>query len=384
MKAFVTLHLLAVLVLTTDRMSNAFVLLDGNGVGCTTSTHWNTHACPNTTCSITNRPVRLVCGNTNTPAEFSATSWGYWMWVRESTLNNALFINTDLPCSGPTGWLDQDSYSGNGLNDVTWVSGTICDSADAGGCMSSDSTDFCSPWSTHEHFVATDVRLKKTAPWNDPTADGHVGFMSCLSTGNWRERMAIHEVGHAYGLDHNNARPTVMRSVVTALGACNQAAGFHSQPDADAMAGVASLYGRNTNNLQNMSASPHFVSGSTLGVTVTDVPAYCGGTIPFTVTLFNYYAPVPQWRLNFIFVPDGQVPAGGNIAWWSNNISVNNTPTNFNFAYNTSVEPSIFAFSYGVQYRLWIRIDPLNVISETDEGDNLIPTAITLTRGGGC
>ena len=362
--------------------TRAFKLKDDNGLFCSGGTHWSAHGCPNdTSCGYIQRPWRQLCNQNpaNTAIETESIEWSFWMWVREGTLRNQHYSEHDH-CVSPNDWRDSHTYMGNGTNE--WdVVGSLPDGWI--GRMSSDSTDVCFG-SSHEHFVATDLELLREAGWREHPSPRT--FHNCVGPGNFRDAVALHEIGHAYGLAHFETVPTVMRAVFTPTGPCNQATGWRYQPDADAMAGVLVHNGRNSNNVANIAATAQY---NVDGETVVDVPhddQYCGSSTTFSFTLMNYYAPAPDVRYQFVLVPENTVAAWdrSNAVWQSRTMGPGSMSHGQMLLRTHSVAPRLANLTVGVMYRLWIILDPANILAETDGGDNVVPTGVRFTRKAGC
>jgi len=363
--------------------ARAFKLREADGLFCADGTHWSAHGCPNdTSCGYIQRPWRQLCNQNpaNTAIETESIEWSFWMWVREGTLRNQHYSEHDH-CVSPNDWRDSHSYMGNGTNEWDVVgslpNGWI-------GRMSSDSTDVCFG-SSHEHFVATDLELLKGAPWQEHPSPRT--FHNCVGPSIFRDAVVLHELGHAYGLGHFNTVPTIMRTNAGPTGPCNQAAGWRYQPDADAMAGVLVHNGRNSNNVANIAATSQYNTAG--GATTVDIPHdenYCGASTSFSFTLMNYYATAPDVRYQFVLVLE-DTPAQwnrSNAVWQSSTFSAGSMTKGQMLLRAHSVAPTLANLTVGVVYRLWIILDPANILAETDGGDNVVPTGVRFTRKAGC
>lgn len=376
------LYTLVLFAMASSGTARPFTFIDAEG-NCPAGMHWSVHSCQSSLCTVTNRAFRTLCGADNTAAELDASAWGFWMWVREGLSKEAHFWEQGT-CDSPadTGdWIDSGSFGGNDKQNFDWVATLGGD----GGRHSKDGTDICF-FGDHDHFVNSDIRMARDGAWADAPNGSRSGFLSCIATGSFfRETVMMHEVGHSYGIGHNDGGwPTLMRSSVGPTGGCNRATNFHSQPDADAQAGVVFHHGRNTNNVVNFSASPEFMSGTTVTSTSRLWGAYCGAGFSLKITVYNYYASAPTWKYQFVVAPDGIVPSITDPVWWSPVNTVVNSQHNMNATVTHTITPPSNVLSPSVTYRVWAVIDAGSEILESDEGDNWIPTGVRLVRGTGC
>lgn len=355
---------------------NAFVLIDADDLFCTVDLHWETHGCKSSTCTVHNESFTDLCSENNTSAEESAMAWGFWMWVRENALKHQNFWNQTV-CSNSFDLSD-------GQNDVDWRSSLP--GSDIGHAWWDD-TDVCG-FDGHDHIQEVDIGLLTPHDWadNDEPVFGnqHATFQACAYDGDFREDVAAHEMGHAYGIWHNDAIATTMNSSGPARG-CNMASGFHTQPDEDSQRGAVEFHGRNTNNIRNASAMIWY-KDPVIGVTKTHIDNlnYCGASFTYTVTLMSYYASISSTLYRVMLVPEGVPPSfnPGNFI----TVQIINPGSSFSGRFTSTFSLSSLhtLLTPGVIYRLWIQADYTNLVNESDEGDNVIPFDIRLKRGAGC
>lgn len=337
--------------------------------------HWNIHACPTTTCSISSYAFLDLCSEDSSIYEEDAAAWGFWMWGRESTLSAYLYWDTSA-CSSASNW-----YGGNSWNEFDFSPCSGC----IGECQ--QTTYGCS--GGHSHFNHTDVRVDSNA--GEFSGTNLDDIYDCLTLGAYKEDTFMHEVGHAYGLEHDDTYAHLMHSTGQTH-MCNIGAYKHGQPHADDMAGTVALYGRNTNNVKNLSGMAFFTSGGVEQLTNLYLPTYCGSpTIQVDFTIMNYYAALADYSFLVrpaLLVETNHNPTAGAAIWTGSNYAVN--PSSNPAPHNTTrhhtlnfVVPSS-VMSHNTPYRLWLQVDPGGAHTETDEGDNWIPLEVVFIRGSSC
>jgi hypothetical protein len=288
------------------------------------------------------------------------------MWVREGTSKVDSYWEQSACALGFT-------TSGDDFNVWRWRTGVS-----GIGHYFADTTDVCTG---HDHFVDTDIEMEISHSWEDPSfGNEHASILACVRSGDFMESTVMHEVGHTYGMAHNNTIASLMNEAGPVRG-CNAGAYFHSEPDADAHRGGVAHYGRNTDNLVNLSAMIWMgaISGSH---TQLNYPDYCGAGLYVQTRLMNYYAtPTTSVSFRYALVHEGDNPNSTSAVW-----SYYSSVPAFASTYfvGRTLYPTVSSMPHGAWYRLWIEVDSSHAISESDEGDNWVPLDVLVRRSWGC
>lgn len=321
---------------------------------------------------------------------FNAGGWAHWMWYRENLASVALQWNSTT-CIGygarDPNWMTSapstNRYHIDAMNDypVAGANGFIGYTAHWSSCFPGQPQTF--------DRLAMTMRIADT---------GFVGWAAgpqntlqrCLSTGTTVEEVWAHEVGHGYGLDHNNGWQTLMNSSAAGQHHCNVGSGFHQQPFSDETQFMWNVYPRSgIGTPQNVSGTPMALNGGSYQ-SPTGTFTYCASasqSVTTRYTFMNHYAALTQWLQHRAVLttasltspptpsdilwgstPQTLLPAGGGSSPTWQGATVNSQPT-------WSIPGSVIPVGGA---RVWIQLDPNGYISETDEGDNLIPTNIVL------
>lgn len=212
------------------------------------------------------------------------------------------------------------------------------------------------------------------------------------------ENLWLHELGHAYGLEHDDATIGIMNGSV----ACNK--NFHKG------LGRSSFYWPADNaqmrsryeipppgSRRNYSASAFYRSGSTIYFdapsTVHLSSGYTSHVFAMSYSFERFFANsgsnvIVQMR----WVPDLTEPTYNSSTktyTWPTFTSTNTfrldapstgtADTTVHRQWNLTVTRAEIPAT-GVIYRLWMHVDFANTAVETDEGDNMIPTGYTVLR----
>jgi len=312
---------------------------------------------------------------------------GYWMWVREGTSDASLFVSTfDCGDGSGFGWYDD----ANELNDSWWESTATVQTRCPGstGCTATDEA-LCIPWVNEStHIIAADTVVSNQHTYSVVNQDT---LVDCFRPGANHETLWLHEVGHAYGLGHDNAVIGVMATGNPQIRNCHVAQGFHNYPFPDDIAGLMKHHKGFSGTKRNWAGTPwsrlsgidSFTSDSHTVTTNTK-------SVSVTFTVHSYYGTGASPNIRLHLVPI-------------------NTPPTFNFQTKVwtlnSVQQGLLIplSSFGIEsrrvtqtatfggstlpvgsYRVWVMVDANNVFaSETDEGDNVFPTEVMFNRTAG-
>jgi len=258
------------------------------------------------------------------------------------------------------------------------------------------------------------ARLENERWLPELTPPGPITVEDCLNPRMTRRKVVMHEVGHAYGLAHNQAVPNLMNDAFE--GGTNMGTvctipdvwgNISHQPDGDSIQGLLALYGNDAASKLNYSGTPHLgVGGSSITDYVTDEAAdLIRCSLPFlvpnarwrrnvTFTLYHSFGQDTHGvRLTGVLVPSGELPRvdprlGPNYIinpterqveggpWLDAGEGVHMHAREFSFPFDMA-QSSLVA---NVTYRAWILIDRLNELVEVSRTDNAIPLDVTVRR----
>lgn len=325
-----------------------------------------------------------------------AASAAFWGYQREPNLNVELYVlaSTQTPSNDPgrsgtsTGsWFDTNS------NEEYWfdtqaVVADICDDAGAVGCHGYDRVTCVIPFAVNPWMQASDISVAADVWWF-PEADID-GLTDCVTYGNFAEDIFVHEVGHAYGLMHNDAWLTPMNGSVNATRRCDRTNEYHALPWSDELQGLEHMYQQTANTQRNVSGTAFWLDGTDTTISIQHFASANATTWNPTArvrwTHMNVYdAITSEYEYTYRAVQDGVNPQTGTTYGIS---SVYDIPSGQWFegaTYPREENGSTFAFTIsgvptGQTFRVWIRLDPNGDITETDEADNWIPTRLTFQR----
>lgn len=312
----------------------------------------------------------------------------HWMWVRDGTSDAELSVVQQCGDGSGTGWFD----NGNEHDNVWWESSSFvqseCSSGDI-GCNAQDHVD-CFFWGVDTRIIAADIVASFQASYRIVNQDS---LEECLSTSgtNNHELLWLHEIGHSYGLAHENSPSTVsvMKKNNHNFRNCHVAQSYSHYPHPDDIDGLMEWHHGYSGTKRNLAGSAWYrFSGSDaideFGYSVNQYQTF---TYAFNVSAHAYYTPPSSVVVRAYAVPDGVVPTFnwstkqwnltdftviGQTVW--NPSSFPETKTVF---MTNTVDGSILPIGL---HRVWIAVDPYYSHTETDEGDNVFPTRVTVNK----
>lgn len=318
---------------------------------------------------------------------FAAGAWAHWMYYREARTSVALrWQSTQYCLSNPppgSAWVTSGPGNQYGLDHIS-----SCLNSSALGCAWASSS--CYLTGTQQTIDWANVAMAVNQNWQKEQINT---LADCLNVGNYGETTWSHEAGHMYGFVHNDGWMTAMNSVSTGHHLCNVGAGFHTQPYADESQGMITMYPRwSAGSQRNVSGTPFFwqTYGTTVSISQGAFAACSNVTFPVRFTWMNHYEaiPSPGIGMRLAAVPlNVTQPTAAQATWTGSYVVI---PTSHTFPgatyeqqFNVTVNPLYVAPS-GTAVRIWVHMDPYNLIAETDEGDNFVPTGVILMRGASC
>lgn len=372
--------------------SSAYVTYSPAGVCGGSVVHWER---PNSGTTYVSFPrncmeaMPIPSGQPTLGQMFDAGGWAHWMWYREG-LSSVGLQWTNTTCIGlnarDTSWRTSswdtkyhvDSFIGYGL-----ASNTV---------GRTDFDHWCSFFGAEDLIRDARVLVRtQDAQFTSGYSFGAQNSLAaCLSSGLSVEFIWSHEVGHAYGLDHNDAWQTLMNTFSQGQHHCNVGAGFHQQPFSDETQFMETVYRRTDFGTRyNISGTPMFWNGTiyTAASALLSVCRQSGSvSVTPTFTYMNHYDALPsspKYRVALTSASLTAPPTASDIIWVSAPYTIPATAAGatYNYSYSFSI-PGYAVPTTGA--RVWLQLDPNQLITETDEGDNLVPTNILITGVSSC
>lgn len=372
---------------------------------------WNKQLCNN---SFTPFPAVVAVRDPFSPTFASqqlqardAEANAYWMWLREGGLSpvwqwspTCAPRNAGYPGGG---WFDGSEEANNNWYESTAVINSgISLSCMGGNLLACTGLDWA--WWGYSEILSADIVVSNTYAWDTVNQDTLRECLLPTAISNF-ETTYLHELGHAYGIAHNNAVLTTMNRDTTALRNCNMTQAYNDQPWPDDMSAMQHKYGTIPGR-HNLAASPWY--GPVAAPTVINadqgfktgigdsINTFISASSP-TSTQVVAYTLEKYWDgaapnsvvVRFVLVPIGSLPifnwtthtwsypAGSSTRWILDPIT---TPmSEGNSRRDTSMTFQLSDVGPGT-YRLFLEVDPSHLITETDEGDNVIPMNFVLRR----
>jgi hypothetical protein len=374
----------------------SFIMLPGarvdawtNGSGTcplgTSDAYWPSGAHPMFRCTNKTFPgfpnSTLPATEKSQAATQAAMAWAHWAWYRDGVTKAWIWLDqqSSHSCDSGSSWVDD----GNEINEE-WFIPSGCDD-DALACEYTDHADCFT--SGNNRILATDIVINSSKPW---AIIGQNTLSRCLqTTSHSLQNTTLHELGHSYGMKHDDARVSLM-NVKPRVRNCNVGANFADYPHPDDFQGYLQYHKNYSGSRFNVAGTPWYKSGSTA----------TKDTIRQTVTASTPAA----WRMSYLFhsyyahsgasiviayraIPTSVTPTFNyTTKQWSNTgtslfLKTNSTVPGW-FTHKITVDLDVFhgELPGNGQYRIWVYVDSTNALSETEEDDNIFPTDVVITR----
>jgi hypothetical protein len=318
----------------------------------------------------------------------------YWMWVREGTSNATLFVDGAAGCGDGTGfnaWYDNGDQKNNSWWETTAsIQGVGGGCASATACTSTDLATCILPY-TSTRIIAADIAVSHQDVFGVVNQDT---LVDCLRTTFVNhETMWLHEIGHAYGLDHDDATVSVMKTAIgNLMRNCHTAQNFHNYPFPDDINGFMAHHKGYTGTKWNWAGTPWArQSGMDTVQSVTHVVTSNTKSVSAIVTIHSYYGTGQTPTIRLFLVPTTTQPTFNftTKVWTMNSVQQGGLYTvgpAFGIESRRITQTATFggpSLPVGV-YRVWVKIDADDVfVSEPDEGDNVFPTDVKFNRTAG-
>ena len=312
----------------------------------------------------------------------AAWARAHWMWYRWYGVSAYIWLDQDPGHSCPSGnWWD----TGNERNEI-WFR-----DRGSGGSWATEYTDHatCFTWGNNR-ILASDISINHAKVWQI-VEQNSIG--RCLQDATSVEDTTMHELGHSYGLKHDESRIALMNTQKPRAKNCDVASGYHGYPMPDDYQGYLQHHKNYSGTRFNVAGTPWYKeNGTGHADQVTHVLTSSAPSRTFTIkaTLHSFFN--HAWT-------------GGQIAIGLRAIPVGTTPT-FNASTKTWSKPGVLLPPWWIftvnswgsvkltdtitvnrsqlptdgDYRLWLHMDQDNNMSEVEEQDNLIPTGYIIRR----
>lgn len=361
--------------------------------------HWNAEVCSAPFYAFTSTRDPWSPGYTSQHAQVKgAWAGAEWMILREGVWNKTM--NFSSGCTGAWNggnWWDNGNELSSGWYETTATVTARCGTPGI-GCTALDHVFLGSD------IIAADITVSRDNDWGVLNQDSVASYLDINPSGTCQsfENVFLHELGHAYGLDHTNAQINTMgtSSVNICSKNINIPQTYNDQFWPLDNAQMRPLYeiAAGSSTRRNFSVSAYRRVGSLDGID-QPAPAFLTTSAPTTSLTVNYSlnryfaASTGSVRVQFRFVKDGFEPTfdWGTLSWvWPAETSTDvtdvdtagtgtvDTATKRTFIF--SVTRADLPAATGTWYRLWMRVDDTGAFSETDEGDNMVPTRFYVVK----
>ena len=379
--------------------ASAYVLDEGT-IMCAGNSQWKPPADP--TSSYRYVPVRPMCYTRSWPTNpaatatnvASATHWAFNQWSQEGLSSVRLYYSYACRDDGRTSsdgsWFDD----GNEGSEIWWSPSSDYDNGSCGnwGCTQWD-REFCL-FSGDNEYLATDIDINMNGALGAGIISVESDTMArCLSNQLVTEDIIMHEIGHAYGLMHNDAWLTTMNSTVSSGNRkCDFGDGWHLKPWSDESQGMMAMYDQGLSEyLVDVSGSHRFGPSGGLGETRL-IEFFCQSTgsvllngtptTPFRWTFANHYDNPGGFYFRYHLVPSATstdpVGSSGYSSGWYAYSSASTFP-GASFSVTAAFNADTRVMTAGI-YRVWIQLLPLSG-TNMDPGDDLFPTVYQVQIG---
>jgi hypothetical protein len=319
----------------------------------------------------------------------AATDWGMRGWVVSSGFFNTGGSVSIVPDrngyygGGVPEWFD----NGNELSEIWWESNPPCDNAYA--CTAWDHAT-CVGWGNNR-ILAADIVVSGSSHWDIIEQNS---MAKCfLRTSGSMESTVMHEIGHAYGLEHESARVSVMDPNKPRVRNCSFWNGYHDAVMPDDLQGYLQHHKSYSGTRRNLSGTPWWKANGLGHLTAEPIVfstlASPAQTVTLTYTLHSYYRHATgnyavSYRLREDIFGAGFNPSDGRYTFdaslpYVTTVSSLSNEYSARQSINMQIIPSDLPRA-GVWYHVWVQVDSGYVVAETDESDNAFPTGVIIRR----
>jgi len=206
----------------------------------------------------------------------------------------------------------------------------------------------------------------------------------------------LHELGHSYGLDHDESGIALMNLQKPRAKNCSAGVGYRGYPMPDDYQGYLQYHKSYSGTRYNVAGTPWYKSGGfgQLDYKTPIVSSSTPASFILKVTYHSFFA--HKWNggneyyaVRFWAVPDGTAPSfNRSTGLWTMPSGAQLLPyiTYMTlpgwYSHTISLVMDLYAKhlpSLG-KFRIWVYVDQSQYVPEVEEDDNVFPTNVVITR----
>jgi hypothetical protein len=309
-------------------------------------------------------PIRWGSGWTNmyiSTTSFPAGGSG------DARLQNAMWHWNNVKGSGFNFYVGRDTDgthdSDNGRNEVYY------DSSLSGSTLAVTRTRYHCYWLFGWNYGIdeTDIGFNSNRAWTTGTFNyGSLGSPYSL------ESVALHELGHALGLLHEDRWMATMNSFYPNSGPLGYSKEW--DPLADDRLGERVIYPDSTTEVDIAGSAFKRTGSGSSGLVSSTLSAARGSNVTIDITFFNQSTSTRTFDINF-YLSTNSYPSSADTYLGSNYGAWGSEGAQLTFSRTLKIPSSVSPGTYYLGYV----IDPSNALSEADEGNNRQPMPRTIT-----
>lgn len=340
----------------------------------------------------TNFAVPPGCSGMQRTDLSSAATTAYTRWKEDGWSQMRLSFNAGFcwgdvdgnTTSNGSWWDNGDEHSA-----IWWdVSSAYVRPLPSIGVEGTDHAACFPPFDLDASIIASDIDVRIDACYQNEACNTR----TLCQTGFSVEDVLLHEIGHNYAVEHNDAWLTTMNSILGTR-ACADQDNYHPQPWGDEFHALMDHYGwSDWQNGKDIAAS-HMWGTLSNRVADTGTRSICAslGTSPqnFSWTFTNQIGPLTSGFQYRFEVRRDSVP--GVTYWTSPTYAVSSSATfpGATYQINSGIAIPTSVLVAGVTYRLWLVLDPNRLITEQHEldsrpSDNWVPFQFLMQKTTSC
>jgi len=321
---------------------------------------------------------------TTYPEVRSAMAWAHWMWYRWGGVTAYLWLDTQGSHACSYGqWWD----NGNEINEIWFRERGIS------GAAASEYTDHATCFTPGTNrTLASDISINHVTAW---TIVQQNTMERCFSGNLAVEQVMVHELGHSYGLQHDESRISVMNVARPQARNCDVASGYHAYPMPDDYQGYLQYHKNYSGTRFNVAGTPWYKKGGVGKIDQTNTPLKVSSLtaeLQMDYTIHSYFAHAwgggtAQYGITFRAIPVNTTPVfdHSNLTWSKPGVLIPDyilaTLPGWHSKYMShTVTVTRNLLPTARKYRIWVYMDSASQVAEVEEADNLFPTQYTLER----
>lgn len=282
-------------------------------------------------------------------------------------LQDAMWHWNNVKGSGFNFYVGRDTdgthSSGNGVNEIYF------DGAETGSALAvTEVRSHCYWFFGYNYGIdETDIAFNSNLAWNT----GAISYSNLGSPYSF-EGVALHELGHALGLNHEDRWMAIMNSIYPNSGPL----GYYKEwdPIADDRFGARVLYGDGTSEVDVAGSAFTHTGSGTSGLVSSSTYAYRGGYANLQFTFSNLGTASRTFDVGFYLSTNDFISTGDTLL--GTNYGASGT-TGFTGTFSRSLY--IPTWVTPGTYYLGFLIDPNNAFAESNESNNIQPMPRTIT-----